>query len=405
VTQLSTELSNTVGLIVEAIRAHTRSARYERGSKLPSENKLASELGVSRGSVRKAIEVLVRSGELTRRLHERPRIGMPQPGRSHGSANEVHIWVSHPIADAPTLLFMKGMSAALGGTPYQMIVREPPRFLANYVKSDERQFLTDLLDNDDTVGAIIQRDPFADNQDLFEALIHAGKRLVFVDTPPPDSLSADHVGTANTAAARQCVDHLLSHGHRDIACVADSDVPRTIRERMAGYRRAMTQAGHEHRIRFVVPEKTIDESLPFRPVGGRFAQGLAQSDQYFTLASRIVDEILHMDPRPTALFVCYDVLAYYVCAHLEDAGLSIPDQMSVVGFDWWARWDSGVGDILTTAAQDFEGFGRHAVDLLLNRIEEVEAFPACRVLLDAPLVVRSSTAFAMFQASTSNSGG
>jgi LacI family transcriptional regulator len=376
---------------------------YERGTRLLPEQKLANELGVSRGSVRKAIEVLVRSGELTRRLHERPLIGMAQPVKTHESATEIHIWVSHPIADAPTLLFMKGISSALRGTPYQMIVREPPRFFDNYVKTDERQFLNDLLDNENAAGAIIQRDPYADNRDVFETLINAGKRLVFVDTPPPDGLSADYVGTANVPAARQCVEHLLSHGHRDIACVADCDYPRTIRQRMAGYRRAMTQAGQEQRIRFIVPGKPTDHCIPFRPVGGRFAIGLAQSDQYFTLACQIVQEVVKMDPRPTALFICYDVLAYYVCAHLEDAGFSIPEQISVVGFDWWARSDSGLSDILTTVAQDFEGFGRHAVDLLIDRIQEDQHVPACYVMLDAPLVIRSSTVFAMSPVSSKDS--
>lgn len=366
-----------------------------------AEHKLAYELGVSRGSVRKAIDVLVQTGELNRRLHGRPVVGMPLLTKPLRSATEIHIWVSHPIADAPTLLFMKGISATLRGTPYQMIVREPPRFFENYVMTDERQFLSDLLDNDNVAGAIIQRDPFAENRDMFEMLLAAGKRLVFVDTPPPDGLSADHVGTANIASGRQCVEHLLSHGHRDIVCVADSDIPKTIRDRMTGYRRAMTQAGHEQRIRLIVPGKALRPVLEYRPVGGRYSRGLAQSDAYFTLANRVVQEVLQMNPRPTAMFICYDVLAYYVCAQLEEAGLHIPEQISVVGFDWWARGNTGVSDILTTASQDFEGFGRQSVDLLINRIQEEQAEPACHVLLDAPLVTRSSTAYVRFQASSS----
>ena len=99
-----------------------------------------------------------------------------------------------------------------------------------------------------------------------------------------------------------------------------------------------------------------------------------------------------MDPLPTALFVTYDILAYWVWALLEGKGIKVPGQMSIAGFDWRTHWEKGLADELDTAAQDFEGFGRYAIELLMERITG-EAPPTPRhVLLDAPLVVRSSTA-------------
>ena len=115
------------------------------------------------------------------------------------------------------------------------------------------------------------------------------------------------------------------------------------------------------------------------------------------IASRIVRTILDMNPRPTAVFVGYDILAYWICAQLEGAGVQIPSQMSVVGFDWRAGRGGTPVDELTTASQDFEGFGRHAANLMLDRVEGGIPRQSRHVLLDAPLVIRSSTAHNLAQ--------
>jgi len=103
-------------------------------------------------------------------------------------------------------------------------------------------------------------------------------------------------------------------------------------------------------------------------------------------------EVLTIDPLPTALFVTYDVLAFWIWALLEGMGIQVPEQMSIVGFDWRAQWDKAVADELTTASQDFEGFGSHAVELLIDRISGQSPPTPRHILLDAPLIIRSSTA-------------
>jgi|GEM_PF-1682993 len=391
----SKRLSLTVGSTVEAIRSQIRSEGYRFGTMIPSEHDLANHLGVSRGTVRRAIDVLVETGELSRKPHSRPTVGLSKTAVTRGAnGSDVHVWVSHPIADEPTLLFMKGISRSLTGTPYRMVVREPTRFFGEYVKADERQFLLDLLSNESVAGAIVQRDPYADNADVIEMLIDSGKDLVFVDIAPPVGLDADYVGTANTAAARRLVTSLLELGHRHIACVADSDIPDSIQDRVKGYRRAMRHAGLADSIEVVIAGHIDDEDEQL-PVGGPYAARLVKNSPMSAWAQRIVVRILDMNPRPTALFVCYDVLAYWICAYLEGAGIRIPGDMSVVGFDWLARWDDPATDLLTTASQDFEGFGRHAADLLLDRIADGYDGGPRHVLLDAPLVARSSTALAL----------
>lgn len=385
-------LSPTVAGIVEAIRNEIRDGSYVPGSFLPAEQEIAAKFGVSRGTVRLAIGVLVDSGDITRRQHSRPIIGIQKETTIPAEGNDVHVWVSHPIADEATLQFMKGISAGLVGTGLRMIVREPTRFFGDHVKSDERQFLTDLIGNDRAAGVIVQRDPYADNADVIAKLIDSGKPVVFADIPAPEGLAADHVGTANLAAARLCVEHLIKLGHHNIICVADHVMPEPTRERIRGYRRAMKQAGLEDLAQsFVANELPEVDTAPWN-LGGRFVNRLTKNSLYSGWAHRLADHILSLSPRPTAIFVTCDVLAFWLCSFLEGAGVSVPDEMSIVGFDWLSRWDGPENDSLTTASQDFLGMGRYASDLLLDRLTGYRGAMPRHILLEAPLVVRSSTA-------------
>lgn len=376
-----------VGAATDALRAHIRITRCRAGDVLDSEHRLSELLEVSRGTVRQAIDALVTSGELTRRPYSRPLVGMPNDRTTVPAGLDVYVWVSHPISDDGSLMFMKGVSRGLQGTPYRMIVREPTRFYGEYVRLDERQFLLDLLTDDQAVGAILDRDPFAENMDVFERLVGAGKRLVFVDTPPPAGLAADYVGTANEASARRCVEHLLELGHeRIVGMIEDNASPVSI-DRMRGYRRAMRHAGLEETC-LIATELPAADSL--RVPSGRFATRTASSGCYLDWARRLVDALLALEPLPTAIFVDCDVLAHSVCGLLEGAGLRVAEDVSVVGFDWVSRWYDTPDD-LTTAAQDFQGFGWHAAELLLERLDAEAASSPRHILLPAPLVVRSST--------------
>lgn len=376
---------------VEALRAHLRERSYPTGAFLDSETALAETLGVSRGTIRIAIDALVATGELTRRPHSRPLIGLPREVTPSKERLDVYVWVSHPISDSASLSFMKGVSLGLRGTPYRLIVREPTRFFGDYVPSDERQFLKDVLEDEGAAGAIVQRDACAQNNALMEELLKAGKPLVFVDSPPPLGIAADYVGTANLTAARRCVEHLIEFGHQRIACLVESDVAEVVRQRIHGYWRALRHAGLASQGNCLIAVDLESPETLFRP-RGNFASRCAIQGAYAEWSQRLVSTVMAMPERPTALFVGCDVLATSVAALLEGAGLSIPDDISIVGFDWLARWEGAQVDDLTTASQDFEGFGHHAADVLLDRLSGNAPSAPRHVLLPAPLVVRSSTA-------------
>ena len=374
--------------VADGIARQIRTGAYRAGNVLPSEHVLAESFGVSRGTVRRSIELLVASGAITRRPHSRPIISKSTPS---AIGNEIYVWVSRPIADEQALVLIREISKGLRGTTYRLVVREPSRFTGAVVRSDERDFLLSVLDNPAVAGAIIERDPFADNDDVFRKLVARGKHLVFVDTPAPDGIHSDYVGTTNATASRTCVEHLLTLGHSRIYFVADCDGPKAAGDRMRGYWRAMRQAGVESLGKTLVATDLPPATTCDMPLAGPYARVIKRDPWFSDLASRVVSRLVATDPRPTALFCCHDVMAYWVCAMLEGQGVSVPLDISVAGFDWLAKWDSNTPDFLTTAGQDFAGFGLHAANLLLDRLSG-EAPPEPRhVLLDAPLVVRSST--------------
>ncbi len=384
--------SATIRVIVEAIKTRIGLAVYEPGSPLPPEADLASDLGVSRGSVRRAIDALIESGEVTRKPHSRPIVSEHLAQSLRVQGHEICIWL-HNTADSPALPFLGGVSKGLSGSPYSMVVREPSRHLGIGVRAAERKFLEDLLTSNSVAGSIICRDPYAENDDVILKLLERRFPLVFVDAEPPQTdLPYDHVGTANAASARRCVEHLIELGHQHIVCITDSARPKPCADRIEGYERAMAQAGLGQLCKCISAETVADTGEANEPLGGNYAQALSKDSFYYNLAHKAVAELHRLNTFPTALFITYDMLAYWVCSILEGLGIHVPEQISVVGFDWRARWNGRIADSLTTASQDFEGFGFHAANLMLDRLYGSSTSGQRHVLLDAPLVLRSSTA-------------
>ena len=374
---------------VEArLRLDVVEGAYAPGEMMPSEASLAISLGTSRGTIRKAIESLIESGLLTRQPFSRPVVASPPADFS--DARDVYVWLCRPISNEIALQIVKGVSRGLAGTRYRMVVREPSRLDGSVVSAEERSFLLDLLNNPDVAGAIVERDPFANDDDVM-AKLSDQKHIVLIDCPPPAGVNADFVGTANVVAARQCVEHLIDLGHVHIACIMDTDIPEPAADRVRGYWRAMRQAGLESFGKVVVAADLPESLETERVLAGQFARALKKNSLFPGWPMRAVQAILAMDPRPTALFVGHDAMAHWVCSLLEGRGLQIPEDISVVGFDWLARYDQLIPDLLTTAAQDFEGFGWHAANLLLDHLSSKTELRSRHILLNAPLVKRSST--------------
>ncbi len=204
------------------------------------------------------------------------------------------------------------------------------------------------------------------SQDLDTLRSH---KIPFVVVDHRGELDADipSVGATNWLGGRTATEHLISLGHRRIAIISGPSDHRCSRDRIAGYRSALEDAGI-----------AFDPTL-VRPGGFKQETGYEQ-----TCA------LLDLPEVPTAIFAGCDTQAMGVYSALRARGLSVPDSMSVVGFDDVAI-SSLVTPALTTVRQPLVEMGRVATTMLLRQISG-EPLDSMRVELTTTLIVRDSCA-------------
>jgi LacI family transcriptional regulator len=185
---------------------------------------------------------------------------------------------------------------------------------------------------------------------------------------------ADCVDIDERKGADLAVSHLLELGHRRIAYLSSDLVEQqSERARLAGYAHALRRAGTPHDPRLVLRLG--------HPAYLRSDDGLRTA----------IRSLLDLEDPATALFASNDLLAVDLLETVEELGLTVPTDMSVVGFD--DILVAGLARIsLTTVVQPSQELARIAVDFLLRRIADGARGTPRRQLLDPSLVVRSSTA-------------
>ncbi|MET7490410.1 substrate-binding domain-containing protein [Streptomyces sp. NPDC005538] len=184
-----------------------------------------------------------------------------------------------------------------------------------------------------------------------------------VHEPPPGVVS---VGAANWQGGVTATEHLLALGHRRIAVIAGHRHKMCSSARVSGYRSALSAAGVRGRPEYIRH--------------GGFDR---------TMARTRMRELLDLSEPPTAVFVCSDQMALGVYEALAERRLSVPDDISVVGFDDLpeARW---VTPALTTVRQPLSEMAATALRLLL-RLMDGDRPEGTRTELSTRLVERAST--------------
>ena len=148
----------------------------------------------------------------------------------------------------------------------------------------------------------------------------------------------------NYAASRALAHHLLSYGHQKFAAIVGQVSSQIYRERLSGIRSVLEEEG-----------------IPF---GDSQITGGA-----YTIEAGIagVEYLLAQPVRPTAIFCFNDDIAIGAVHALKKAGLRVPQDISVVGFDN-IKVSAFVDPPLTTIDQPAYDMGRRAVEVLLSQI-------------------------------------
>jgi LacI family transcriptional regulator len=186
--------------------------------------------------------------------------------------------------------------------------------------------------------------------------------------------NVDSVLCDSEAGAHALTRHLIELGHRRIAVLTGRRDISTSVDRVLGCRRALAEAG-----------LTLDDDL-VRYGGFNFGK-LNQADGH-----RMAEAVLAADgERPTAIFAANNFIAFGVVRALREAGLRVPEDMSVVAFDDLP--DDWVSEpFLTVAAQPAYEIGHRAATLLLDRISGDHDAIGESVVLPFEMIIRRSSA-------------
>lgn len=174
----------------------------------------------------------------------------------------------------------------------------------------------------------------------------------------------DSVTNDDRRGAEMVIDHLVELGHRCIAHI-DGGVGAGAGPRRSGYARSMRRHGLEDDIRSMR--------------GGFTEEG----------GSTGMTDLLAEGARPTAVFVANDLAAIGALDVIDGAGLNVPGDISIVGYDNISL-AAGHRLGLTTVDQPRHDMGRMAVGLILEKIEQ-DRTSASHVVLSPKLIVREST--------------
>lgn len=182
----------------------------------------------------------------------------------------------------------------------------------------------------------------------------------------PDS-ALHSVDIDNRLAARQAVKHLIDLGHRQIACILNASLPySSANERLLGYQDALQAAGLE-------PDKSLVRQADFDPQSG-FTQ---------------MQSLLTNEKKFTAIFIASDNVAVGALSAIQEAGLQIPEDLSIVGFDDipWAAFSNPPLTTVHTPAQELV----QGACLLLLDLMQGKAGQQRHIRIQSELVIRQST--------------
>jgi LacI family transcriptional regulator len=251
---------------------------------------------------------------------------------------------------------LRGIDEELAANAYDLML-----YTTHRRKTRESIFVASLTQGmTDGLLMILPVDPGA----YLDSIRRRGFPFVLIDHGGQDE-QGPSVGATNRRGAIEAVSYLVALGHRRIGFITGNQEMGCSRERLLGYREALASAN--------LPG---DESLVRE---GNFHQPLAYER---------TRELLALPEPPTAIFAANDVSAYGVMDAVRDAGLRIPEHVSVIGFDDIPGAES-TNPPLTTIRQPLREMGRLATRMLFELITEPQR-EVKRVELPTELIARGT---------------
>jgi LacI family transcriptional regulator len=279
----------------------------ERSAK-PTINDVARLAGVSKKTVSRVINHSPLLNEETRERVQKviETLGyVPNPqARALALRRNFLIGLVHDNPNAQMVLnVQQGILEGLHDTEFAMVVRPVDRNSSSMIE-DLREFL-----ERQRLFGVVFLPPISENDALAELCNELGVRYVRMGSAELDN--ADHMVASNDReAVREATSYLVRQGHQRIALVEGPYGFRSAKERRQGFEDALAESGIN------LPRSHIADG------NYTFESGIAA-------ANRLLD----LNPRPTAIYACNDEMAAAVIFVARERGISVPQDLSVVGFD------------------------------------------------------------------------
>lgn len=344
-----------------ALREQIRSGNLRPGAQLPTELALATAHQVSRGTVRQAMDALVREGFVERVQGRGTFVRAQPPAAPQLSAGRIGLILPY-MRDQLMLDIIAGVEHAVKARGYQV----------SFAYADERleQEARDIarLRADGAAGLIIFPVSNMPYDEPIWQLHEAGVPLVLVDRYFTD-LDTDHVVVDNEGGTYRATEHLIILGHTRIGFTYAGSAglhTTSVSERFVGYRRALEDYGLPLDLQLIWSRPSSADAAP----GAWYRERLLA------------------EGRPSAIVASNDNEALTLLQAAQRGGLRVPDDLALVGFDDLPHVVH-LHPPLTTVAQPRVELGTHAGNMLINRIEGYSG-PTHKLRLPTTLVVRES---------------
>ncbi|MGN6328836.1 MAG: LacI family DNA-binding transcriptional regulator [Rhodanobacter sp.] len=243
------------------------------------------------------------------------------------------------VYDNPTAQYVVDMQYgaldALRGSSFELVVHPCDSRSADYIEGVRR------FAQQHKLHGVILVPRASEDQALVEMLKDIDCRYVRIAAVPMDD-SSQMVITHDRDGAAEAADYLLSLGHRDVALITGPVAYRSTLERTAGFLDALRKRG------ISVPDERVVEA------GYTFESGLAAAEK-----------LLLGEHRPTAIFTGNDEMAAGVYKVALRAGIDIPRELSVIGYDD-SSLASRLSPSLTSVRRNTRDTGRTAAAMLLQ---------------------------------------
>ncbi|MGI6383985.1 MAG: GntR family transcriptional regulator [bacterium] len=351
----------------KSIAVKIRKGDLKPGDALPSEGKLVKEYGISRGSVRSALKELQNQGIIYPVAGKGSFVSEHLSGLQLGEQGRIALVI--PGLEDSDFQIYRGIEDALNAAGFILTIFNSQRSI-----EQENKNLKLLLEGKEK-GAIIFPNWGRTNAEALFELKMAGYPFVLIDRYFRE-LETDYVVTDNKRGGFLATEHLIKLGHKQIGIILGLTCT-AIEDRFEGYREALAQYGliHEPALMRRFQRDDTEENEPSAEIGYNEAVDLLKE-------------------RPTAIFATNDFLARGAIKAVQDAGMDIPKDISIIGFDNQAFAEYCTPP-LTTVAQPFYRQGQEAAEILLKKVDAAADEEPYHCVMPPELVLRGSSAKAM----------